>query len=158
MCKRREKCGSVSSSLDSQKCKRDRERERETQPPHSRPGGGHAASGGRIGSAGLLGPVPRGHLWSDRWIEMWNVFSESGLRTQGSGYRKPESTLAGNQGSESLPLPTSLSDPGQVACPFWASVSHPRNDRVRLCFCLSLPEQMFQDSLTPLFIPLPPQN
>ena len=114
MCKRREKCGSVSSSLDSQKCKRDRERERETQPPHSRPGGGHAASGGRIGSAGLLGPVPRGHLWSDRWIEMWNVFSESGLRTQGSGYRKPESALAGNQGSESLPLPTSLSDPGQV--------------------------------------------
>lgn len=79
MCKRREKCGSVSSSLDSQKCKRDREREREnlnhpilgleaTLPLEE----GLAAPGSLGLSRHLLGN-------HDLWIEMTYVFPKTEL-------------------------------------------------------------------------------
>lgn len=116
LCKKREKCGSMSSSLESQKCKRDRERERETQPPHSRPERRPQASGGREG--GPATPSSLGlSLPADCWIEIWNVcccffffpfsfFFKSGVRTQGSVYKYTiQRALAGNQEFESLLLP-----------------------------------------------------
>lgn len=92
------------------------------------------------------------HLLGDRWIEMSNVFPkvESGHKDWDTENQKGHLVLSKGPWPGTRVLRAChylMGDPSQVTSPFWASVSPSTKWEVRLCFLLSLPEQIFQDSL-----------
>lgn len=112
LCKKREKCGSISSSLESQKCKRDRERERKTQPPPLGPRGGRFTSSGPA-NVQLLGrqPVPLADIWIGLLIYFFSK-SELGPEREPDAIRRPGWELEMETATTSAPWSS-----GQVNSP-----------------------------------------